>query len=114
MQISISGRHLRLSEREQEYVTNKASKLEQFFDKIQTVDVIVSKEGARCVLEVIVKPDHHESFVASQTGQDVYSCMDIILGKIERQVTRHKEKIRNHKHRPAATEPTQFEEESQQ
>ena len=104
MQISISGRHLTLPDRAQEYIRSKASKLEQFFDKIQTVDVIVAKEGLGFAMEIIVKPDHHESFVANQSGKDIYSCTDLILGKIERQVTRHKEKIRNHKHRSAGQE----------
>ena len=104
MQISISGRHLTLPDRAQEYIRSKASKLEQFFDKIQTVDVIVGKEGLDFAMEIIVKPDHHESFVANQSSRDIYSCTDLILGKIERQVTRHKEKIRNHKHHAAGQE----------
>lgn len=101
MQISVSGRHLHLSQNTQDYVHSKASKLSQFFDKIQKVDVIVSKEGVDYAVEVIVKPDGHESIVGHDSGTDVKACMDVILGKLERQVTKHKEKTRSHKHRQA-------------
>ena len=99
MQISVSGRHLHLSKDIQDYAHTKASKLSQFFDKIHKVDVVVSKEGSNYAVEVIVKPDGHESIVGHNSGTDVKACIDLILGKLERQITRHKEKIRNHKHR---------------
>lgn len=99
MQISVSGRHLRLSQDTRDYAHSKASKLSQFFDKIQKVDVIVSKEGSNYAVEVIVKPDGHDSIVGRDCGTEVKACIDVILDKLERQVTKHKEKIRNHKHR---------------
>ena len=99
MQISVSGRHLHLSQDLQDYARSKAAKLTQFFDKLQKIDVIVSKEGAGYAVEVIVKPDGHESLVGHDSGPDVRACIDVIFDKLERQVTRHKEKIRNRKHR---------------
>ncbi len=99
MQISVSGRHLRLSQDTQDYARSKVSKLSQFFDRIREIDVIISKEGATHAVEIIVKPDGHESIVGHNSGTDVKACIDLILGKLERQVTRHKEKIRNRKHR---------------
>ena len=109
MQISISGRHLTLPDRAQEYIRSKASKLEQFFDKIQTVDVIISKEGLDYAVEIIVKPDHHDILVVRDSGPDVQSCVDVILDKLERQLRKYKEKIRNHKHRPANRSEVQSE-----
>ena len=99
MQISVSGRHFHLSQDTRDYAHSKASKLSQFFDKIQQVDVIVSKEGSNYAVEVIVKPDGHDSIVGHDCGTDVRACLDLILDKLERQITKHKEKIRNHKHR---------------
>ena len=100
MQISVSGRRLHLSQDLQDYARSKAAKLTQFFDKLQKIDVIVSKESLGYSVEVIAKPDGHESLVGRDSGPDVKACIDVILDKLERQVTRHKEKIRNRKHRP--------------
>lgn len=98
MQISVSGRGLRVSEAQQEYARSKLTKLSHFFDKIQSADVIVSKEGVNFAVEIIVKPDHHDILVGRNRGPDVQSCVDVILDKLERQVSKYKEKIRNHKH----------------
>ncbi len=99
MQISVSGRHMHVSKDIQEYAHTKVSKLAQFFDKIQAVDVIISKEGLNCAVEIIVKPERHESLVGRDSGPEIKACIDLILDKLERQITRHKEKIRNHKRR---------------
>ncbi len=98
MQISVSGRHLHLSQDVQDYARTKAAKLAQFFNKIQTVDVVVDKQGLDYDVEIIVKPDHRESFVGRGSGSDLHACIDLSLDKLERQITRYKEKIRNHKH----------------
>ena len=99
MQISVSGRHFHLSEDIQDHIHSKASKLSQFFDRIRKVDVVVSKEGLNYAAEVIVKLDGYESIIGRDSGTDIKACIDVILAKLERQITRHKEKIRNHKHR---------------
>ena len=105
MQISVSGRHLHLSQDVQDYARAKVSKLAQFFNKIQTVDVIVEKQGPGYTVEIIVKPDHHENFVGRDSGPDIHACIDLILDKLERQITRYKEKVRNHKHTNGTIEP---------
>ena len=104
MQISVSGRHLSLSKDTQEYARNKASKLRHFLDKIQMVDIIVAKEGGNYVVEIIVKPDHRESFVGSDSGSDVQACIDLSVDKVGRQITRYKEKIRSRKRQAGPTE----------
>ena len=104
MQISVSGRHLRLPKSVQDYARSKASKLTHFFNKIQTVDIVITKEGSNHVVEIIVKPDHHESFVVRDSGPDIQACIDIIMDKLERQITRHKEKIRNRKRHNGSAE----------
>ena len=99
MQISVSGRHMHVSQDLQDYARTKVSKLTQFFDKIQAVDIIISKEGLKFAVEIIVKPERCESLVGRDSSSDIKACIDLILDKLERQMTRHKEKIRNHKHR---------------
>ena len=100
MQISVSGRHLRVPNDVQDYARTKAAKLTHFFNKIQTVDVVIAKQGLNYSVEIIVKPDHRERFVGRGSGPDVLACIDLSLDKLERQLTRYKEKVRNRKHQP--------------
>lgn len=104
MQISVSGRHLHLPQTVQDYARSKASRLTHFFNRIQTVDVVIAKQGINYMVETIVKPDHHQSFIGHGSGPDVQVCIDLSLDKLERQVTKHKEKIRNRKHQAGPTE----------
>ncbi len=108
MQISISGRHMHVSDVVQDYARSKASKLSQFFDKIQTVDVIVSKEGSSYAVEIIVKADHLDSLVGHDSGADIQACIDVIVDKLERQIRKHKEKTRNHKHRQGGSSEARY------
>jgi ribosomal subunit interface protein len=49
-------------------------------------------------VEFIVHVDGHEHFVARGRNTDLYACIDETSGKMERQLTDHKEKLRNRKH----------------
>ena len=45
MEISVIGRHVKVSEEVKEYATRKAAKIEKFYDRIQHVDVVLDHEG---------------------------------------------------------------------
>ena len=83
MQISVSGRHLHLPQTVQDYARSKASRLTHFFNRIQTVDVVIAKQGINYMVETIVKPDHHQSFIGHGSGPDVQVCIDLSLDKLE-------------------------------
>jgi putative sigma-54 modulation protein len=47
--------------------------------------------------EIIVDAEHHEDFVAKASGPDLYACVDSAVDKLERQLTDHKERLRQRK-----------------
>ena len=99
MQISVSGRHIDLTPELHSYAETKAGKLTRFYDRIQIVEVILNGEGNGFEAEMVVKGEHKNVFVAKERGEDMYAAVDMVMDKIERQITRHKEKFRNRKHR---------------
>ncbi len=99
MQISVIGRHIEISPELRGYVENKASKVMKFYDRIRTVEVILDGEGVGFGAEIVAKAEHRHVFVAKERGDDAYSAVDLVMDKIERQVTRHKERVRNRKHK---------------
>ena len=50
-------------------------------------------------LEILVHADHTEPFISKVNGPDLYRCIDDAVKKLERQMTDHKAKLRNRKHR---------------
>lgn len=99
MNIKVSGRHLDVTEPIRDYAQNKVGKLPRYFDRVQEIEVIIDKgEGRNEVVEVIVSAEHTDRFVAKVTGPDLYACIDDAVSKLERQLTDHKERLRNRKH----------------
>ena len=50
------------------------------------------------VSEIIVRVDRKHTFVARESGTDTFVLIDAVVGRLERQLVKHKEKTRNHKH----------------
>ncbi len=98
VEVLITGRHVVVPEELRTYITSKAEKLERFYDRIHEVEVVLDQESDLYTTEMIVRADHKHTFVAKETGPDPTGLVDAVVDKLERQLTRHKEKNRNRKH----------------
>ncbi len=100
MQITVSGKHIEMTPAIKQYATEKVAKLPRYYDRIQEIDVVAGKiDNARTYeVEVIVKVERSDPFVAKTSGSDLYACVDETVDKLERQLTDHKGKLRNRKH----------------
>jgi putative sigma-54 modulation protein len=85
------------------YAEQKAGKLTKYYDRISEIEVVLdsgkdktTKEKTR--VEVIVHVEHSSTFVAHHEEGDAYACIDACTDKLERQLTDHKDRLRNRKH----------------
>lgn len=99
MNITISGRHLNITEAMKEYARKKVAKLERFFDRIMKIQVILDVEGERQTAEMIVSAARGSTLIAEVATTDMYAAIDLAIDKIERQLTRHKEKLYDKRNR---------------
>ena len=105
MLFTISGRHLEITDAVRSYAEDKSSKLPRYYNSITSVEfVLEGNEGGNQAVEIIARGEHSNVFVATETGSDIYACIDIALHKLERQIRRKKEKQRNNKHIAGAAE----------
>lgn len=102
----ISARHMDVTDAMKAFVEKKIAKLSKYYNRISEIEVIVDKEGLAYKVDLIIKADNRPPFVVHQAGEDLYACVDLAVDKSERQLTRHKEKSRNHKGRTGAAEAT--------
>lgn len=93
MQINITGRHVEVTTALRDYVTNKFAKLERHFDHINNVYVILDVEKLVQKAEATLHVNGGEIF-ATADHQDMYAAIDGLIDKLDRQVIKHKEKIR--------------------
>jgi ribosome hibernation promoting factor len=102
MEITVSGKHLDITDAIRAYAQEKVGKLSKYYDHIQSVEVVADKSrGSQFEIEMIVHVGRHDPFIAKARGEDLYATIDQTESKLERQLTDHKQKVKNHKHNPA-------------
>lgn len=97
MQIELTGHHLDITDSLRNYVNEKMGKLERHFDQVNNTHVILSIENVKHKAEATVHMKGNDIF-ADAIEDDMYAAIDGLVDKLDRQVKKHKEKIKNHLH----------------
>jgi putative sigma-54 modulation protein len=95
MQINLTGHHVELTDALRTYVNEKFAKLERHFDHITNVHVILNVEKLTQKAEATLHVHGGEIF-ADSTHDDMYAAIDGLIDKLDRQVIKHKEKLKRH------------------
>ena len=100
MDVKIIGKHIEINAATRGQIEDKVSKFPKYYNNISNVEIIVegNEGGIFSSVEIIVRATHNHTFVAKHTGEDMYSCIDEAEKKMERQLTKHKQKERDNKH----------------
>ena len=98
MLVTVSSRHMEVTPPLKQYAEQKAGKLTKYYDRIQEVEVVIDNGKDATRVEMIVNAEHKNMFIAHHSDGDAYACIDMCIDKLERQLTDHKDKIRNRKH----------------
>jgi putative sigma-54 modulation protein len=97
--ITISGKHIDITDSIRKHAEEKASKLPKYYSSINQIEVIIDgNQGGGMSVEVIARAEHSKVFVGTETGEDAYRCIDMAVHKLERQLRRTKGKERDNKH----------------
>ena len=96
MQVSITGRHLDVTESLKAHVEEKISKLKRHFDHVTDVHVILEVEKMQKKAEATVQISGATLF-AEDHQEDMYVAIDNMVDKLDRQIIKHKEKISAHR-----------------
>jgi ribosomal subunit interface protein len=97
MEIRIVSRHNKASQSLQEAITADIQKLERFSEKITSCHVILDSEHLDQTVEITMHVFDRE-IVAFGKAENIGKAFDCTLDKIERQLIKISEKIKNHKH----------------
>ncbi len=96
MQIIVTGHHLEVTEALRAHIDSKFQKLARHFDNVTDVHVILSVEKLVQKAEATLQLSGAKLF-AEDHQEDMYSAIDNMVDKLDRQITKHKEK--SHQHR---------------
>jgi len=101
MQISISGHQLEITESLHNRISKKVEKISKHFDHLTSTHVVLHVEKTRHIAEATINTKG-AMIHASGTADDMYTAIDSMAHKLDRQVLKHKEKMTSH-HREDVT-----------
>ena len=99
MDISVTARNMTLTDSLRKHTNEKLGSLDRFFDAAQTVHVILRVEERRQVAECVCHIKRHEPLVAQAEGESLYTAIDLLAHKMERQLKKLKGKIASGRHK---------------
>lgn len=96
MQITTTFRHMDSSEALKAYAAEKLEKVQKYIDEPIVAQVFLTVEKIRHTAEVTINAKGI-TIKASEETNDMYAALDAVIDKIERQLRRYKERIKEHK-----------------
>jgi len=102
MNRSIVGRHFELTEPIKEYINAALDGLDKYNLEIISSTVVISgdtKNGKKGFsVEFVVNLKGKHTVVITQNDKDVYAAVDLATERIKKNLRRHSDKIKDHKH----------------
>ena len=90
-----------------QYAQEKAEKLPRYYDGLRSVNVTLDMEAGLFAVEMVASGKRKRVFVAHHRGDDMYACVDQCCHKLDEQIRRHKDRVRDRQgptHGEGATE----------
>lgn len=97
MQITVTGQQIEITEPLRNYVSDKLVRIQKHFDHVTTTTVVLhyEKRKNRHKVEATIHAKGADLH-ADMEDSDMYAAIDGLADKLDRQVLKHKEKIRDH------------------
>ena len=96
MQVSITGRHMSVTDNVKAHVDEKLERCLGAFPRIETVHVILDVEKLNQVAEVIIQAANHIRVSATEKSENLYDAIDRSIEHAERQMRKQRDKIQEY------------------
>ena len=100
MKLSVTFRHMDPSEAIKQHVEDKLARLKKYFPDPVAAAVVLSTERYRHQIDVTITLANGTAINGKEISEDMYSAVDLVMDKIDRQIRRYKDKITTHRKSP--------------
>lgn len=87
------------------YTEERLGRITKYFPDPISCSVVLSANRFNHRVDVSLKLHNGFQVAGHETTENMYSSIDLVAAKIERQVRRYKDKLKNHKVRESAAQP---------
>lgn len=96
MKYTIRGEKIEVTEAIKEYIIEKLSKIDKYFDNPEevTANVLVRVKNREQKVEVTINTSLFQ-IRAEESHSDLYAAIDLVSDKVERQIRKNKTKLKN-------------------
>jgi putative sigma-54 modulation protein len=95
MNLQIHGNHIEVTPALRDYVAGKLGRIERHFDQVIDATVQLTVERVHQRAEITLRLRGNNIHVES-VEEDMYAAIDMLVDKLDRQVLRHKDRVKGH------------------
>lgn len=95
MNLNLTGHHLDITPALRDYVLSKLERISNHFDQVIDVKVTLTVEKLAQKAEATIHVPGNDLHAECSNG-DMYSAIDLLADKLDRQILKFKEKISDH------------------
>ncbi len=96
MNLHLTGHHLEITPAIRDYVVAKLDRLNRHFDHVIDVSVVLSVDKLQQKVEANVHV-RGKDLHAQSVDADMYAAIDALADKLDRQVLKYKEQLKDHR-----------------
>ncbi len=96
MQVSITGRHVNVTDNIKAHVEEKLERCLGMFPRIETVHVVLDQEKHENVAEVVVQAASHIRVTSTERSENLYDAIDRAIEHTERQMRKQRDKVQDY------------------
>jgi len=102
MNLNITFKNFESSDSLKQFIQDKFKKIQKYFNKPLDVQVVLVKEKINHIVDVTLSAKGFH-FQVSESSEDMYSALDMVLDSVERRLKKQKDKLKDVKHREASS-----------
>ena len=96
MQIQITARNIDITDAIRNYAEKKVGRLEKYFEQVSEATVLLEVQKNLHIVEVLISA-RGVMMKGLEKSEDLYASIDLATDKIEKQLIKYKEKLKNKK-----------------
>lgn len=96
MQLDIACHHFDLTDAIKQHAEEKLQKITHHFEQVINIKMILEIKKHEHIAEATAHSSGHD-FFAKVSSDDMYASIDQMVNKLDAQIVKHKEKLKDHR-----------------